>query len=56
MVTSFVRSGVFEDVEVVKRLREFLWRMGRDANQGEIGIVVDGTYFGIVDYQEGGLT
>jgi hypothetical protein len=43
-------------VEVVKRLREFLCRMGRDANQGEIGIVVDGAYFGIVDYQEGGLT
>jgi hypothetical protein len=28
--------------------------MGRDANQGEIGIVIDGTYFGIVDYEEGG--
>ena len=56
MVTSFVPSGVFDDVEVVKRLREFLCRMGRDANQGEIGIVIDGTYFGIVDYQEGGLT
>jgi hypothetical protein len=54
MVTSYVSSGAFDDDEVVKRLKEFLCRMGRDANQGEIGIVIDGTYFGIVDYEEGG--
>lgn len=53
MVLSYVESGVFDDQEVVKRLKEFLCRMGRDANQGEIGIVIDGTYFGIVDYEEG---
>jgi hypothetical protein len=47
MVTSFVLSAVFDDMEVVKRLKEFLWRMGRDANQGEIGIVIDGTYGGL---------
>jgi hypothetical protein len=28
--------------------------MGREANQGEIGIIIDGTYLGIVDYEEGG--
>jgi hypothetical protein len=28
--------------------------MGREANQGEIGIVIDGTYFGIVEFYEGG--
>ncbi len=54
MVTSYVASGAFDDDETVKRLREFLYRMGREANQGEIGIVIDGTYFGIVDYEEGG--
>ncbi len=54
MVTSYVPSGAFDDEETVKRLKEFLFRMGREANQGEIGIVVDGTYFGIVDYEEGG--
>lgn len=54
MVMSYVQSGVFDDEEVVKRLKEFLCRMGRDANQGEIGIVIDGTYFGIVDYEGGG--
>lgn len=54
MVTSYVPSGAFDDEETVKRLKEFLFRMGREANQGEIGIVIDGTYFGIVDYEEGG--
>lgn len=54
MVMSYVQSDVFDDHEVVKRLKEFLCRMGRDANQGEIGIVIDGTYFGIVDFEEGG--
>lgn len=56
MVTSYVPDGAFQDPDVVKRLREFLCRMGRDANQGEIGIVIDGTYFGIVDYDEGAAT
>jgi len=56
MGTSYVPDDAFQDPDVVKRLREFLCRMGRDANQGEIGIVIDGTYFGIVDYDEGGAT
>lgn len=54
MVTSYVPSDAFDDEETVKRLKEFLFRMGREAHQGEIGIVIDGTYFGIVDYEEGG--
>jgi hypothetical protein len=28
-----------------------LSRMGRDANQGEIGVVIDGKYYGITDYR-----
>ncbi len=27
-------------------------RMGREARQGEIGVVVDGTYYGITEYAE----
>ena len=27
-----------------------LSRMGRDAKQGEIGVVLDGKYYGITDY------
>lgn len=53
MVTSYVAEGTFEDDERLTLLREFLSRMGREANQGEVGIVIDGTYFGIVDYEEG---
>lgn len=50
MVLSYVPEGAFDDEENLKRLRAFLCRMGREANQGEVGIVIDGTYIGIVDY------
>src|SRR2546425_7181743 len=29
-----------------------LSRMGREANQGEIGVVIDGKYYGITEYME----
>ncbi len=29
-----------------------LSRMGREANQGEIGVVIDGQYYGITEYAE----
>lgn len=56
MVVAYVAEGTFDDEEVLKRLKEFLFRMGREANQGEIGVVIDGTYLGIVDYGEGGTS
>ena len=31
--------------ETVRELATFLHRMGREANQGEIGLIVDGEYF-----------
>jgi hypothetical protein len=34
------------------RLRHFLHRMGREARQGEIGLVLDGHYIGITKYEE----
>ena len=30
-----------------------LSRMGREANQGEVGVVIDGRYYGITEYAEG---
>jgi hypothetical protein len=30
-----------------------LSRMGRESNQGEIGVVIDGKYYGITEYAEG---
>lgn len=34
-------------------LRAFLHRMGREANQGEIGIVIGDKYYGITEYDPG---
>jgi hypothetical protein len=36
--------------EAQLRLRAFLHRMGREANQGEIGIVIGDKYYGITQY------
>lgn len=49
MVISYVNP---EDLNKknLKLLRSFLHLMGRKANQGEIGIVVDGNYYGISKY------
>jgi hypothetical protein len=53
MVTSWVATELLGDPAVLDELKNFLCKMGRDADQGEIGIVIDGTYFGIVEYGEG---
>jgi hypothetical protein len=37
-------------VEAKAELRRFLHRLGRDANQGEVGIIVEGEYFGITEF------
>lgn len=39
-------------VEALKRLRLFLHRIGREANQGEVGLVVNNMYYGITEYDE----
>jgi len=49
MVTSYVPNDQLSD-STLERLRRFLHRMGREANQGEIGIVIDSRYYGITDY------
>lgn len=38
--------------EALKRLRLFLHRIGREANQGEVGLVVNNMYYGITEYDE----
>jgi hypothetical protein len=40
-------------VEALSDLYRTLSRMGRETKQGEIGVVIDGKYYGITDYQEG---
>ena len=49
MVTSWVAEELLLEPAVLSELRDFLCMMGRETNQGEIGIVINGTYFGIVD-------
>jgi hypothetical protein len=34
-------------------LRTFLHRFGREANQGEVGLIISGDYYGISEYDKG---
>lgn len=54
LVTSYADPAHLEGA--LQPLREFLHRLGREANQGEVGLVLDGRYYGIVafDPREGG--
>jgi hypothetical protein len=50
-----VFSYVAEEALTTSALTELyrtLSRMGRQANQGEIGVVIDGKYYGITEYVE----
>lgn len=38
--------------DALSDLYQTLSRMGREGNQGEIGVVIDGKYYGITDYEE----
>ncbi len=37
-------------VDALTELHRTLSRMGRESNQGEVGVVIDGKYYGITDY------
>lgn len=52
MVTCYADPTLVTDVALAG-LRAFLHRMGREAGQGEIGIVIDRQYHGITEYDEG---
>ena len=39
-------------VESVTALYRTLSRMGRETNQGEVGVVIDGKYYGITEYTQ----
>ncbi len=49
LVTSYVDPEALND-EALARLREFLHRLGREAKQGEVGVVIGGRYYGITDF------
>ena len=49
MVVCYANPQEVDD-ERLATLRQFLHRMGREAQQGEVGIVIDGAYYGISEY------
>ncbi len=49
LVTSYVDPEELTD-ETLFRLREFLHRLGHEANQGEVGVVIGGRYYGITEF------
>ena len=48
----YVSASALSD-QNLDSLAAFCRRMGRETNQGEIGVVVDGNYIGIRDFGEG---
>lgn len=52
IVFSYVDPGDLTDA-ALDALRRFLHRMGREARQGEVGLVLDGHYIGITEFEEG---
>ena len=43
-----------EDEDALSELGSFFRRLGREASQGEVGLVVGDEYFAIRDFSEGG--
>ena len=50
MVVSYVQKIDLE--KNLSELRSFLHRFGRESNQGEVGLIVSGKYYGISKYDE----
>jgi len=50
MIVSYVSKAELD--KNLKKLRSFLHRFGREANQGEVGLIISGKYYGISVYDE----
>src|SRR5687768_18406034 len=50
IVFSYVAEGALT-VDSLTQLYRTLSRMGREGKQGEIGVVIGGTYYGITEYE-----
>ena len=50
-VTSYVDPAVLHESSL-RELRRFLHQLGREARQGEVGIVVGGNYYGITEFDD----
>ena len=49
MVLSFADPNDLTEFALLE-LREFLMRLGRETNQGEVGVVIDGIYYGFTQF------
>jgi hypothetical protein len=52
VVHCYLAPEAIEDDANLKQLAAFCRRMGRETNQGEIGLVIADEYFAIRDYEE----
>jgi hypothetical protein len=51
MILSFVNPADLTDAAVLS-LKAFLLRLGREGKQGEVGVVIDGVYYGFTRFEE----
>jgi len=51
LVTSYVVPRAFNKT-AMRDLRRFLHRLGREGRQGEVGIVIGGSYYGITKFDK----
>jgi hypothetical protein len=49
LVTSYVAPEALNE-GALRELRRFLHRLGREGRQGEVGVVVGGSYYGITEF------
>ena len=49
LITSYVDPDALSD-EALAEVRHFLHRLGRQGNQGEVGVVIGGSYYGITEF------
>ena len=50
MIVTYVSKADLENS--MNELRSFLHNFGRKSGQGEVGIIINGTYYGISDYDD----
>ena len=52
VVHCYVTANAINDAVNISALGEFCRRMGRETNQGEIGLIIDGEYFAFRELEE----
>ena len=51
MIVSFVNPAALTDASLLS-LKAFLLRLGSEGKQGEVGLVIDGVYYGFTRFEE----